>query len=190
MAGCCFFCPKRYTLSLSEKTDMLFTTSRLVVRHLLESDFPHVFAIRSDPAVMKYIRVPETDPEQVRERMSSWAIYAEKCPGLGVFAVAMKEDGVFTGYVTARHVEFDPASHEYEVGYTFSQAFWGQGIASVVLPALCGYLFDLTDVEQVVAFTHPDNAASQRVLLKYGFQQTGTRMVYGIEGSEFWLRRA
>ncbi len=169
---------------------MLFSTSRLVVRHLLESDFPHVFAIRSAPAVMRYIRLPETDPEQVHKRMADWAAYAEKCPGLGVFAVAMRESGEFAGYVTARHVEFNPASHEHEVGYTFLQAYWGQGLASEVLPPLCRYLFDLTAAKQIVAFTHPKNAASQRVLLKCGFHQTGTRVVYEIEGAEFWLQEA
>ena len=168
---------------------MLFATPRLIVRPLLESDFPHVFAIRSDPAVMQYIRAPETDPEQVRERVSSWAAFAEKCPGLGVFAVEMRGDGAFVGYVTARHVEFDPASPDHEVGYTFLQAYWGQGIASEVLPPLCRYLFDLSAAPKIVAFTHPENAASQRVLRKCGFQQTGTRVVYGIEGTEFGLER-
>ena len=169
---------------------MLFTTPRLMVRPLLASDFPHVFAIRSNPTVMKHIREPETAPEQVHKRMTDWAAYAEKCPGLGVFGVEIRESGAFAGYVTARHVEFDPASHEYEVGYTFAQAYWGQGIASEVLPVLCSYLFDLTTAAQIVAFAHPENAASQRVLLKCGFQQTGARMVYGIEGTEFWLERA
>ena len=168
---------------------MLFTTPRLVVRHLLESDFPHVFAIRSDPDVMRYIRLPETDPEQVSKRMADWAAYAEKCPGLGVFAVEMRDNGAFIGYVTARHVEFDPASQEHEVGYTFLQAYWGQGLASEVLPPLCRYLFDRTADERIVAFTHPENAISQRVLLKCGFRQTGTRVVYEIEGAEFGLER-
>ncbi|MBV6440846.1 MAG: N-acetyltransferase [Haliscomenobacteraceae bacterium CHB4] len=167
----------------------IFETPRLIVRTLLDADFPHIYRMQSDPVTMRYIRAPVTDEQPVRERVAMWESYRAQCPGLGVFALENKTDGAFVGYVTARHVDFDPATGEYEVGYALAPEWWGQGLASEIVPPLSRYLFGLSGASHLVAFTDPENAASQRVLLKSGFREVGTRQVYEGVSNEFWLEK-
>lgn len=167
----------------------IFETPRLIVRTLLDSDFPDIYRMQSDPVTMRYIRAAVTDEQPVRERLAMWENYRAKCPGLGVFALEHKTDGAFVGYVTARHVDFNPASGEYEIGYALAPEWWGQGLASEIVPPLSRYLFELSGAPRLVAFTDPENAASERVLLKGGFREVGRRQVYEGVSKEFWLER-
>lgn len=168
---------------------ILFETPRLIVRTLQETDFPHIYRLQSDPATMRYIRAPVTEAQAVRERMAMWETYRGNCPGLGVFGLEHKPDGAFAGYVTARHVDFNPDTGEYEIGYVIAPERQGQGLVSEVIPPLCRYLFDLSGAPVLVAFTDPENAASKHVLRKSGFREVGTRQVYEGVSTEFWLEK-
>ena len=154
-------------------------TARLLLRPVVETDFPEIYRLMSDAEVMKHIRPASDDPEPVRARMADWARYSRENPGLGVFLAEWKEDGAFAGYVVARHVDFDPTSGEYEVGYTLAPEHWGRGLATEITRALTDYLFGRFQPEYVVAFTAEENLASQNVLLKAGFADAGMRDVYG-----------
>lgn len=168
---------------------MLFETPRLIARFLNEKDFSDIWRLQSNPEAMRYIRTPETDPEAVRERLQKWAQYAQASPGLGVFAIEIKEKNAFAGYCTARHVDYNPDTGEFEIGYALLPEFWGQGLVSELVPHLAAYLFKVSGTPKIVAFTDPENIASQKVLLKNGFRTIGRRFVYDSENVEFELRR-
>lgn len=168
---------------------IIFETKRLLLRPLADSDFPEVYRLISDPETMRYIRTAFTEEQPARDRVAMWNEYGQKCPGLGVFVADLKETGAFAGYCVARHVYFDPTSTEFEIGYTFAPEYWGQGLASELVPPLCQYCFEQTGTSSIVAFTDPANAASQRVLIKCGFQLTGTRAVYEGISNEYWLEK-
>jgi ribosomal-protein-alanine N-acetyltransferase len=157
----------------------MIETQRLFLRPVVETDFPDIYRLMSDPEVMKHIRPASDDPEPVRTRMGDWERYSLANPGLGVFLAEWKEDGAFAGYVVARHVDFDPATGEYEVGYTLAPEHWGKGLATEITRALSAYLFEHFRPGYVVAFTAVENLASQNVLLKAGFTDVGMRDVYG-----------
>lgn len=165
----------------------IFETPRLRVRPLAPSDFPQLYRLLSDPETMRYIRAPFTHETQARERIAVWEDYNEKCPGLGVFVIESKENSIFMGFCVARHVEYNPANSEYEVGYVFAPEARRQGLASELLPHLCRYGFDRSYAQRLVAFTHPDNEISQRVLLKSGFSFAGKRTTPDGESNEYWL---
>lgn len=165
---------------------MLPTTQRLRIRPIADTDFDAVFALESDPEIMRYIRDAETNPEGTRARMARWRAYAENNPGLGVFAVELQETGALAGTCTARHLNFDPQSPEMEIGYIIDKTCWGQGLASELVPALTQYLLKTSGADHVVAFTDLENHASQRVLLKNGFVIAGERAdLYDTPSLEF-----
>lgn len=157
----------------------MIETSRLFMRPIAVTDFPEVFRLMSDPEVMKHIRPATDDPEAVRSRMSDWDRYMQANPGLGVFWVEWKADGAFVGYVVARHVDFNPATGEYEVGYTIAPEHWGKGLATEITQGLCAYVFEQFGPHYIVAFTAFDNLPSIHVLKKAGFEDAGERDVYG-----------
>lgn len=57
-----------------------------------------------------------------------------------------------------------------EIGYWVAEDFWGQGIATRAMELMLKYTFDHFDVVRIYASTFDYNQASQRVLLKSGFE--------------------
>ena len=187
-----------------------FETPRLLVRPFTDADFAGLYRTFSDPETMRYIRPPFTEEQQLRERMAMWAEYSRKRPDLGTFVLVWKEsglsagasppsaslrrvtaeEGVFAGSCVARQVGYDTASEEYEIGYILAPEYWGQGLASELVPPLSRYCFQQSPAQHLVAFTDPDNAASQRVLVKGGFRYMGTRQTADGVSAEYWLERA
>ena len=157
----------------------MLETARLSIRPIADTDFLQVFRLLADPEVIKPLRPATSHPEVARERMEVWAKYTEANPGLGVFAVEWKDGGAFAGYVVARHVDFNPATGEYEVGYTLAKEHWGKGLATEITEALCQYIFERFDPEYIVAFTAFENLPSIHVLEKAGFKDAGERDIYG-----------
>jgi ribosomal-protein-alanine N-acetyltransferase len=144
----------------------------------------------SDPEVMRFIRTPIVEEQAVRDRVQSWENYTREYPKLGVFVAVLKENAAFAGYCVARHVNFDPAIPEFEIGYTFLKPYWGQGLATELVPVLAEFAFAQTGAPYLVAFTDPENFASQRVLTKNGFELFGQRQVYEGISNEYRLSRS
>lgn len=165
----------------------IFETNRLRIRPLQDADFPNMYRLLSDPETMRYIRPPFTEEQQAWDRMSIWAAYAEECLGLGTFVMEMKDSGAFVGFCVARQVGYNPKSDEYEVGYILAPEYRRQGLASELVPPLSQYCFERSKAKHLVAFTHPDNEVSQRVLLKSGFRYMGKRETADGTSAEFWL---
>jgi RimJ/RimL family protein N-acetyltransferase len=70
-----------------------------------------------------------------------------------------------------------------EIGYRYLPAAWGQGIGSEAARAVLEHGFRALALDPIVAVTHPDNHASQRVLQKIGLRSEGEAYHYGQ-----WLR--
>lgn len=67
----------------------------------------------------------------------------------------------------------------FTIGYMFGQRFWGQGIASEAVHAICRFGFKQLRVERILAEVYTDNPGSGRILEKHGFQKRpGTTMGY------------
>lgn len=133
---------------------------------------------------MQYIRKPDTARAVVRERMDKWEAYRLDNPGLGVFALVWKETGVLAGYCTLRHVDFKPGN-DLELGYVIAPEYQGLGLATETTRALIDFAFGPLQAQKIVAFTDPDNAVSQKVLLKCGFQHNGIAQVYDEPSTAF-----
>jgi RimJ/RimL family protein N-acetyltransferase len=58
---------------------------------------------------------------------------------------------------------------EIELGWVIVPERWGQGLATEVARASLGVVFGPLALEEVIAYTQPDNFASRRVMEKSGF---------------------
>lgn len=65
-----------------------------------------------------------------------------------------------------------------EIGYWIGEPFRNQGIMSLVINALCQYLFDTTDLVRIEAIVFSENMASAKTLEKSGFQREGMLRKY------------
>ena len=64
-------------------------------------------------------------------------------------------------------------SHRCEIGYWLAKPYWGRGIMTAVVRAICRHAFDNLGLGKITAHVFSFNDASARVLEKCGFEQEG-----------------
>lgn len=63
--------------------------------------------------------------------------------------------------------------HKAEIGYWLARDWWGRGIMTAVVGALCQHAFERWELVRISANVYAPNIASARVLEKNGFQCEG-----------------
>jgi [ribosomal protein S5]-alanine N-acetyltransferase len=66
-------------------------------------------------------------------------------------------------------VVFDTTTKSAEVGYWLAKPYWGQGIMTCVVKAICAYASTSWNMQQIQGQVYDTNEASARVLEKNGF---------------------
>src|SRR5437773_7714910 len=149
---------------------MELETTRLILRDLTIDDIENLFLLDSDAVVMKYFaRPPLTDKNAVRSGIEKKMHYNKNNPGFGFWAVAEKKSNSFVGQFSLSHIEFD-REKEIEIGFRFLQRFWGLGYATEMAHEVIKHGFKNSGLDKIVALTHPDNLASQKVIEKIGLK--------------------
>lgn len=156
----------------------IFESARLQYEPYSDIWFDDLFRHNADAEVMHYIRPPVTDPAELAARLAKWKDYRHNNPGFNLWIVRDKSTRQFVGNVIIRHVDFDPAKEDIEIGYAFDKPFWGQGYATEAVERLKTYAKTTLNALQLVAFTDPENKGSQAVLSKCGFSNTGVVTMY------------
>ena len=152
-------------------------TLRLELREFVAADRPDLVPLHTDPRVMKYIgdgsvSTPDEISATIRRVRRAYALY----PGLGSWRASRRDTGEYIGWFSLKYI---PKTVEIEVGYRLLPDAWGQGFATEGATELVHCGFDELGLERIIGITHPDNAASQRVLLKAGLKDAGWGHYYG-----------
>lgn len=95
----------------------------------------------------------------------------EQEEGLSYFHLIKDEAGAILGRMNI--VDIDPAEKMAELGYRIGRAYTGKGIASQALQLVQQTLVHQYGLNGLRAKTTRENVASQKVLLKNSFKQTG-----------------
>lgn len=86
--------------------------------------------------------------------------YAEH--GFGLFAVILKHDQSFIGFVGLINQTIDGES-KIELGYRLFPRYWGKGLATEAAEAVCQFAFDEVGAEEVISIIDPQNLRSLEV---------------------------
>jgi [ribosomal protein S5]-alanine N-acetyltransferase len=141
-------------------------TKRLIGERLREEHFDYLRAMDTDPEVMATlggVRSENETWEQLRWSLEHW-----ERNGFGPWIFRDRETREQVGSAALRHVVIE-GQPEVEVGYRVVAAWWGRGIATEMAQALVAVARDRLELEEIVAFTLPDNLGSRRVMEKAGF---------------------
>lgn len=147
-------------------------TERLRLRPFAETDADDLFALLSDPEVLRYWDEPPwTDRTRAEQFIERCRQMAEEGSGARL-AIDRAADGRFVGWCTLSR--WNPDFRSAKMGYCLVKAAWGQGYATEASRALLTWAYDTLDLNRVQAEADTRNVASGRVLEKLGFVLEGT----------------
>lgn len=152
-------------------------TLRLDLREFVAGDADDIWRLDQDPAVMRYIGDgrPSTRAHVGATMQRIPRVY-RLYPGLGTWRASRRDTGAYIGWFTLKYI---PDTVEVEVGYRLLRDAWGRGYATEGARELVRYGFDAVGLHRIIGITHPDNVASQRVLMKAGLEPAGWGRYYG-----------
>lgn len=147
---------------------MLIETARLLLRPPRLTDAPPLFDFLGDATAMRYT----TAQASLRDCRRYIAAHERQRRRVGCapWVVIEKDAGTGIGFGGLYEDPFDPG-WGVEVGYFFAPAAWGKGYATELTLFCVALARQQARWPVLRAFAHPQNVASQRVLLKSGFQQ-------------------
>ncbi|GAB3729186.1 GNAT family N-acetyltransferase [Luteimonas pelagia] len=145
--------------------------ARVRLRGFRDTDFQALFALHSDPRVMRYWSFPAwTDPEQAREYFAR-GLAATDPDDMLCWVVTPAEADVLIG--TSTLAAIDRAQGRAELGYALGSAHWGRGLAREAVALVLDHAFDTLGLRRVEADIDPRNDGSMRLARTLGFRQEG-----------------
>ena len=154
---------------------------RVELRPLSGADTADVFAIFSDPQVMRYWdSLPMAAPQDAAKYIDE---IAEGFRSRTIFqwGTADRHSGRVIGTCTLLHVS--PVHERAEIGFALARAHWGQGLATEAVGALLRFAFEDLGLHRLEADADPRNERSVRLLERLGFRREGIlRERYWVNG--------
>ncbi len=141
----------------------MLVTERLLLRGPQQTDLDDLFAIYSDPQVMRYWSTPPHPDLTTTQEMLLRMIAHAHAP-LRYFVIDMH--GKAIGCAGMHQAD--------EIGFILGRDHWRQGIITEAMAAIIPHLFATTDVSRLTADVDPRNIASVNALKSMGFSETGT----------------
>ena len=144
---------------------------RVRLRWLDAPDVDALYAIFSDPQMMKYWSTPPMKARAEAEELLA-RIHRQFADKTGFqWGVERKSDGELLGTCTLFSIH--AANMRAEIGYCLQSAHWRQGYMGEALSALFDYSFGLLKLRRLEADVDPNNAGSLGILGRMGFQREG-----------------
>ena len=144
---------------------------RLVLRAPDEHDVDRLYALFSDPAVMRYwSRPPMTERSEAEALLARWLDGIATHEAL-TWVLASPEANAAIGTCTL--FRFEPRHRRAEIGYSLRSELWGRGLAREALTLLLDWAFPTLGLHRIEADVDPRNDGSRRLLLRLGFRSEG-----------------
>lgn len=145
-------------------------TERLICERLRPEHEAELSVLLLDPRVARTLfptattRLTDTILRvSLDEKLGHWARY-----GFGLWLLRDRATGEMVGRGGLQHTTADGAE-VVEAAWAIVPERWGQGLATELAHTAARIAFDDLGLEEIVAFTLPDNVASRRVMEKAGF---------------------
>ena len=165
--------------ALTARSAPTLETDRLVLRQFGKDDFQSYFAIVTDPVTMQHFSGPPMSREECWRRVSasvgSWLLR-----GFGGWAVTLR-NGPLVGTVGLFNAlrDLEPEfGDEPEMGWIFTRAVHGQGIAGEACQAVLRWADAALQPTAIWAIIAPSNAPSFRLAERLGFQRFGDTLYH------------
>lgn len=149
---------------------MILETERLTLTPLTEADAPLVHPIMADPDVMAHWDVAAIEDPDVVEQMLAGQVEAMAGDKAFYWAMRLTAEQTFLGLCDLSDIDW--RHHRAEVGFLLGKDSWGQGYAYEAMQAVMNFAVT-QGIQRLWARTQVGNEASEKLLLKLGFEQEG-----------------
>ncbi len=152
------------------KANLPIHTERLTLRTLQKSDAESVYAMYSNPDMVRYLYMPQMQPGGLGEAMKR-RVKRSKLASEGdilELAVLLKATGQFVGALTFFYRS--EVHQRGEIGYAVLPEFAGQGYATEGARELLRIGFEHLGLHRIEAQCDARNLASARVMARLGMQ--------------------
>ncbi len=154
-------------MSIPNEIPYVLETERLLLRPLGPEDAEDMFALNSDPEVMKYTGdEPFADLEAARSFLAEYPKGQYQTYKVGRMAVQLKETGEVMGWCG---LKYHADTGETDLGYRLMRKYWGKGYATEASLAHLEHALHTMGLKRVIARAMQNNHASIRVMEKCGF---------------------
>ena len=153
------------------------TSRRLLLNRIGSSDVESVFELFSHPEVVRYYDLEEfKEHAQAEKLMQLFETRFTSSSGIR-WAIRLKDTGNLIG--TCGFNSWSEKMRNATIGYDLKPEYWNKGISteaiSRMIRAAFSGLLPCGPLHRIQADTIPGNVASEKVLLKLGFKEEGTR---------------
>lgn len=151
-------------------TPAILTSPRLILRPWRDGDGDAFHALSQNPAVMEHL-LPLPDRAASDAVIQRIGEHFDR-HGFGFWAVERPGQSPFIGFVGLARVTWEaPFAPAVEVGWRLDPAHWGQGLATEAAGLALAHGFGAVGLDEIVAFTVPENRRSQRVMERLGMER-------------------
>jgi RimJ/RimL family protein N-acetyltransferase len=152
------------------------TDGVVVLRELREDDRAVVLLMMRDAVVARWLNMPAMPNDHDFDSLLRLARDGRASAERIDYTVTEAAGDISLGAVIATR----RARGNYEIAYLAREEGRGRGLMTRAVRLLCGWLID-EGVGRIELRTHPDNAASQKLAQRVGFQREG------LERQSIWL---
>ena len=146
----------------------ILTTDRLILREYTPDDFDGLYAILSDPEIMKHY--PKPYDANGTLRWLNWSFDNYQKYGFGLWAIELRESGEFLGDcgITMQNIDGEMLP---EIGYHIHKKHWRQGYAKEAASAVRDWCFQNTVFDVIYSYMTYTNVASYSTAASIGMQR-------------------
>lgn len=162
-------------MNTDKHRSIVFQTQRLSIKPVALSDLNELVKLCTNPEVMRYVGDGSIQTaEEVLAFIHTRERYYQQY-GLDFFSVFKSDTGEFVGQAGLFHLAFDISNHDIWLAYRLQPQFWHKGYATELAKALINWGFNELSLTSILAFVHPQNKHSQRVLENAGMSYCGLK---------------
>jgi RimJ/RimL family protein N-acetyltransferase len=166
---------------------VILESQRLKLVMWEEGDAGLIEALHSTVEMTRYLSGYAPWPrDKCEDRLQAW-ILEQARDGCTKYKMFTRNDGRFIGI--AGFSFFTDVVEDFVLGFSLAEAEWGKGYATEIASALGEWFFDKGFARQFIAFAHPQNFASLRVLEKIGMRGRMPIISDGVSCPAFQLAR-
>ena len=145
-------------------------TERLFLRELTLLDAETMFQYFSKESVIRYFGMDSF--QNIEQAKTTIQTFKNRYEEGSVFRWGVeKKDGPLIG--TCGFHLINNHHKRAEIGYELDDTYWGQGYALERLQRILNYGFEILQLIRIAAVVYVENKASQKLLIKAGFQEEG-----------------